>query len=154
MMLQFERFGIDISKDPVLIYPTLHYQNGGVKIDTNSETNVKKSFCGRGSVGRTARAQSVDGKFIARFDGFRKAVRVDCRLTRRIDEARGADAQTFATISGGSQATRECQRCHLADDLAGVHEESIKSVWRIADSVWQESLTAVSPCHKLLAISH
>jgi succinate dehydrogenase / fumarate reductase flavoprotein subunit/L-aspartate oxidase len=44
MMLQFERFGIDISKDPVLIYPTLHYQNGGVKIDTNSETNVKHLF--------------------------------------------------------------------------------------------------------------
>jgi len=37
-------FGIDISKDPVLIYPTLHYQNGGVKIDTNSETNVKNLF--------------------------------------------------------------------------------------------------------------
>ena len=44
MMMQFERFGIDISKDPVLIYPTLHYQNGGVKIDTNSETNVKNLF--------------------------------------------------------------------------------------------------------------
>ncbi len=44
MMLQFERFGIDISKDPVLIYPTLHYQNGGVKIDTNSETNVTNLF--------------------------------------------------------------------------------------------------------------
>jgi len=44
MMLQFERFGIDISKDPVLIYPTLHYQNGGVKIDTNSETGVKNLF--------------------------------------------------------------------------------------------------------------
>ncbi len=44
MMLQFERFGIDISKDPVLIYPTLHYQNGGVKIDTNSETNVHNLF--------------------------------------------------------------------------------------------------------------
>src|SRR5256885_15507583 len=44
MMMQFERFGIDISKDPVLIYPTLHYQNGGVKIDTNSETNVKHLF--------------------------------------------------------------------------------------------------------------
>jgi len=43
-MLQLERFGIDISKDPVLIYPTLHYQNGGVKIDTNSETNVKNLF--------------------------------------------------------------------------------------------------------------
>ncbi len=44
MMLQFERFGIDISKDPVLIYPTLHYQNGGVKIDTNAETDVKNLF--------------------------------------------------------------------------------------------------------------
>ncbi|MGB4993899.1 MAG: FAD-binding protein [Nitrospira sp.] len=44
MMMQFERFGIDISKDPVLIYPTLHYQNGGVKIDANSETNVKNLF--------------------------------------------------------------------------------------------------------------
>ena len=44
MMLQFERFGIDISKDPVLIYPTLHYQNGGVKIDTNSETDIKNLF--------------------------------------------------------------------------------------------------------------
>jgi succinate dehydrogenase / fumarate reductase flavoprotein subunit/L-aspartate oxidase len=44
MMMQFERFGIDISKDPVLIYPTLHYQNGGVKIDTNSETNVNNLF--------------------------------------------------------------------------------------------------------------
>ena len=44
MLMQFDRFGIDISKDPVLIYPTLHYQNGGVKIDTNSETNVKNLF--------------------------------------------------------------------------------------------------------------
>jgi len=44
MMMQFERFGIDISKDPVLIYPTLHYHNGGVKIDTNSETDIKNLF--------------------------------------------------------------------------------------------------------------
>lgn len=44
MVRQFERFGIDISKDPVLIYPTLHYQNGGVKIDTNAETEVKNLF--------------------------------------------------------------------------------------------------------------
>jgi succinate dehydrogenase / fumarate reductase flavoprotein subunit/L-aspartate oxidase len=44
MMRQFERFGIDISKDPVLIYPTLHYQNGGVKIDTHAETGVANLF--------------------------------------------------------------------------------------------------------------
>ncbi|HEX2056627.1 MAG TPA: FAD-binding protein [Nitrospiraceae bacterium] len=44
MVLQYERFGIDISKDPVLIYPTLHYQNGGVKIDVNGESDVKNLF--------------------------------------------------------------------------------------------------------------
>ena len=26
----FKRFGIDISKEPMLVYPTLHYQNGGL----------------------------------------------------------------------------------------------------------------------------
>ena len=44
MVLQYERYGVDIRKDPVLIYPTLHYQNGGVKIDTNSETSIKNLF--------------------------------------------------------------------------------------------------------------
>lgn len=44
MVRQYERFGINIAKDPVLIYPTLHYQNGGVKIDTNGESDVKNLF--------------------------------------------------------------------------------------------------------------
>ena len=29
----FQRFGIDMTVDPILIYPTLHYQNGGVLHD-------------------------------------------------------------------------------------------------------------------------
>lgn len=40
MVRQYERYGIDIRKDPVLIYPTLHYQNGGVKINVKGETVV------------------------------------------------------------------------------------------------------------------
>ena len=44
MVRQYERFGINIVKDPVLIYPTLHYQNGGVKIDVNGESDVKQLF--------------------------------------------------------------------------------------------------------------
>lgn len=44
MVRQYERFGIDIAKDPVLIYPTLHYQNGGVQIDVNSESGVRNLF--------------------------------------------------------------------------------------------------------------
>ncbi len=33
MYRQFLRQGIDITKEPVLTYPTLHYQNGGIEID-------------------------------------------------------------------------------------------------------------------------
>ena len=38
--IQFIRHGIDISKDPMLVYPTLHYQNGGVSVNAHSETTV------------------------------------------------------------------------------------------------------------------
>uniref|UniRef100_A0A7C3Z0X6 FAD-binding protein n=1 Tax=candidate division WOR-3 bacterium TaxID=2052148 RepID=A0A7C3Z0X6_UNCW3 len=40
MLRQFLRFGIDIRKEPVLTYPTQHYQNGGVLINSDCETNV------------------------------------------------------------------------------------------------------------------
>jgi succinate dehydrogenase/fumarate reductase flavoprotein subunit len=36
----FQRHGIDISKEPMLVYPTLHYQNGGLKIDVECRTSV------------------------------------------------------------------------------------------------------------------
>ena len=34
----FNRYGIDISKEPMLVYPTLHYQNGGLEINNKGET--------------------------------------------------------------------------------------------------------------------
>ena len=36
----FRRYGIDISKEPMLIYPTLHYQNGGLEANSKCETCV------------------------------------------------------------------------------------------------------------------
>lgn len=36
----FNRFDLDIRKDPVLVFPTLHYQNGGVETDPQGKTNV------------------------------------------------------------------------------------------------------------------
>ncbi len=38
--IQFERHGIDISKEPMLVYPTLHYQNGGINVNGDSETQL------------------------------------------------------------------------------------------------------------------
>lgn len=41
---KFKRFGIDITKYPILVYPTLHYQNGGVEINEKTETRVPGLF--------------------------------------------------------------------------------------------------------------
>lgn len=40
MFRMFKKFGIDIRKEPMLVFPTLHYQNGGVEINVKGETNV------------------------------------------------------------------------------------------------------------------
>ncbi len=44
MVRQFRRYNIDMSREPILVYPTLHYQNGGIKIDTNGATTVPGLF--------------------------------------------------------------------------------------------------------------
>ncbi|MCL6465647.1 MAG: FAD-binding protein [candidate division WOR-3 bacterium] len=44
MVRQFARFGIELDKEPILVYPTLHYQNGGVAIDPDCRTNVPFLF--------------------------------------------------------------------------------------------------------------
>lgn len=40
MHRQFIRYGIDITEEPMLVYPSLHYQNGGIEIDDKCETNI------------------------------------------------------------------------------------------------------------------
>jgi succinate dehydrogenase/fumarate reductase flavoprotein subunit len=40
----FKRYGIDISKEPILIYPTLHYQNGGLEFKETGETGIPGLF--------------------------------------------------------------------------------------------------------------
>lgn len=40
MFRMFNRFDLDMRKDPVLVFPTLHYQNGGVESDPWGKTNI------------------------------------------------------------------------------------------------------------------
>jgi succinate dehydrogenase / fumarate reductase flavoprotein subunit len=44
MFRQFERFDIDMSKEPLLVYPTQHYQNGGVEINERCETSMESLY--------------------------------------------------------------------------------------------------------------
>ncbi len=41
---RFHTFGIDITQEPILVYPTQHYQNGGLLIDNYGETTVENLF--------------------------------------------------------------------------------------------------------------
>jgi fumarate reductase (CoM/CoB) subunit A len=44
MLRQFIRYKIDIREEPMLVFPTLHYQNGGVEIDDRCRTNIPGLF--------------------------------------------------------------------------------------------------------------
>jgi succinate dehydrogenase / fumarate reductase flavoprotein subunit len=51
MLRMFGKYGIDIRKDPILVYPTLHYQNGGIDIDTGCMSGVQNLFVAGEAVG-------------------------------------------------------------------------------------------------------
>ena len=51
MMRMFGKHGIDIRKEPILVYPTLHYQNGGLKITDDGQTDVENLFAAGEVVG-------------------------------------------------------------------------------------------------------
>jgi succinate dehydrogenase / fumarate reductase flavoprotein subunit len=40
MVRQYKRFGIDLAHEAILVYPTLHYQNGGIAIRPDGSTGV------------------------------------------------------------------------------------------------------------------
>jgi len=46
MWMMWHRHGIDITVDPALVFPTLHYQNGGVRIDADGRTAIPGLFAG------------------------------------------------------------------------------------------------------------
>lgn len=52
MLRMFGSYGIDIRKEPILVYPTLHYQNGGLDINVDgSTTNVENLYVAGEAVG-------------------------------------------------------------------------------------------------------
>ena len=43
-LIVYRRFGIDIARQPMLVYPTLHYQNGGLEYNARGETSIPGLF--------------------------------------------------------------------------------------------------------------
>lgn len=51
MMRMFAKYGIDIRKEPILVYPTLHYQNGGLDISADGMTEIENLYVAGEAVG-------------------------------------------------------------------------------------------------------
>ena len=51
MLRMFAKYDIDIRKQPILVYPTLHYQNGGIDITADCESGVENLFVAGEAVG-------------------------------------------------------------------------------------------------------
>lgn len=48
MHMEFRTFGMDITQEPILVYPSLYYCNGGIKIDAQGATSVPNLYaCGK-----------------------------------------------------------------------------------------------------------
>lgn len=51
MMRMFAKYDIDIRKMPILVYPTLHYQNGGLRITPDAMTDIPNLYAAGEVVG-------------------------------------------------------------------------------------------------------
>lgn len=109
MHRQFIRYGIDITKEPMLIYPSLHYQNGGVEINAKCETNIPGLYvAGEASGGVHGRNRLMGnsvldynvfgiraGKYAAEYAHTSKSARLTLKhVTRYEKELKAAKIQT------------------------------------------------------------
>ncbi len=51
MLRMFIEYGIDIRKQPIIVYPTLHYQNGGIDITDDGMSGVENLYVAGEAVG-------------------------------------------------------------------------------------------------------
>lgn len=51
MLRMYSKYNIDIRKVPILVYPTLHYQNGGLEINSDGLTGIDNLYVAGEAVG-------------------------------------------------------------------------------------------------------
>ena len=98
MLRRYRAAGIDPLEEPILTYPVLHYQNGGLVIDEHAETTLEGMFA-CGEIAGGARTQPDDGQLAARVHGLRPS-------RGRGGGGEGAGMSTFRTICNTPSRTR------------------------------------------------
>ncbi|MDH5267724.1 MAG: FAD-binding protein [Candidatus Bathyarchaeota archaeon] len=70
MLRQYKRFDIDMTQDPILVFPTLHFQNGGVIVKENAQTTVQGLFAAGEVTGGTHGKNRLMGNSILDYSVF------------------------------------------------------------------------------------
>jgi succinate dehydrogenase / fumarate reductase flavoprotein subunit len=85
MIRQFGRFNINIIREPMLVYPTLHYQNGGIKINTDGATTAAGLFAaGECSGGVHGRNRLIGNSTLELFVFGRRAGRAAAQYAKKV----------------------------------------------------------------------
>lgn len=114
MMRQFQRFGVDIRKEPMLIYPTLHYQNGGLLIDENGLSTVENLYVAGEAAGGIHGTNRLMGNSLLDIIVFgRRAGRHAAAVSRDLDVPEGLNMNHLDAFHQELEATG------AADDRVG-----------------------------------
>jgi succinate dehydrogenase / fumarate reductase flavoprotein subunit len=85
MVRQFARYDIDIMREPILMYPTQHYQNGGLVINEHGETAIPNLFAaGEVSGGVHGRNRLIGNSLLDIFVFGRRVGRGAARRAREV----------------------------------------------------------------------
>ncbi len=96
MLRRYRAAGIDPLKEKLLTYPVLHYQNGGLVIDTDASDDARRRLRVRRDRRRHARAQPHDGQLAARVRRLREEGR-PCRCSQLISSTRSRTPRRTST---------------------------------------------------------
>lgn len=86
MLRQYARFDIDMTEDPILVFPTLHFQNGGVEmINDKAETNISGLFAAGEVTGGAHGKNRLMGNSILEYSVFgRRAGMFAAKYTKKV----------------------------------------------------------------------
>ncbi len=127
---RFHTFGIDITKEPVLVYPTQHYQNGGLLINEYGETTVKNLFAAGEASGGVHGRNRLGGNSL--LDIFVFGRRAGILAAERAKESENGEP----TLDHVVEYERELRE-------SGVLKKDIKAPLLLPDYRYEKALTKV-----------
>jgi succinate dehydrogenase/fumarate reductase flavoprotein subunit len=110
----FHRYEIDITKVPMLIYPTLHYQNGGLEINPKCETSVPGLYAAGEVAGGIHGENRLMGNSL-----------LDVTVFGRIAGTQAAVYAKGKAVTGGTLTLEHVRKYNKELEAAGVGKERI-----------------------------